>query len=247
LAEAVGTADEGIALARALNDPFSLALAHVFAASVHEARRDVAAVKAHAEAAVAIAKAEDFRLMYVWGAPLQGWAAVHEGHHEEGLHCINAALAEARSNGSNSFVPYSLGLYAESCLIAGQTQAACNAVGEALTIVSRTGERFSEAELLRLQGEVELARSGGGCVEPQIEMAFLAAIDVARRAGARVLVLRTSVSLANFCHRRGRANDARRIITSAQSEFSEGLSSRDKNLVQFLIREQDVHGSCMEG
>jgi DNA-binding winged helix-turn-helix (wHTH) protein/predicted ATPase len=237
LAEAVRTADEGIALARALNDPFSLALAHVFAASVHEARHDVATVKAHAEAAVAIAKTEDFRLMYVWGAPLQGWAAVQEGHHEEGLRCLEAALAEARSNGSNSFVPYSLALYAECCLITSRTVDAYDAIAEAFAILSRTGERFWEAELLRIQGEVELAQSGGGCVDPQIESTFLTAIDVARRAGARVLVLRASASLARFCHRRGRDNDARRIMASAQSEFSEGLSSKDENLGEFLLRE----------
>ena len=104
----------------ALKDQFSLALAHVFASSAQEARRDVPAVKAHAEAAMRIARAEDFRLMGAWAAPLEGWAAVQEGHHQEGMQCIEAALAEARSNGSNSFIPYSLGLYAECCLIADE-------------------------------------------------------------------------------------------------------------------------------
>jgi predicted ATPase len=218
LAEAVRTADEAIEAARNLNDPFSLALAHVFAASVQEARRDVAATRAHAEAAIRIARAEDFRLMDVWAAPLQGWAAVQEGRHEEGLRCIDAALAEARSNGSNSFVPYSLGLYAECCLITGQTENAYRILAEALAIVSRTGERFWEAELLRLQGEVELARSGDR-VASQVETMFLNAIDVARRAEARVLVLRASASLAKLWHRLDRINDERRILTSAHSEF----------------------------
>ena len=235
LAEAIRTADEGIALARALKDPFSLALAHVFAASVHEARRDVAAVKAHAQAAVAIAEAEDFRLMYVWGAPLQGWAAVQEGDHEKGLHCIEDALAAARSNGSNSFVPYSLGLYAECCLIAGQAEEACNSVREALAIVSRTGERFCEAELLRLQGEVGLVYSSG-CIDSDIQSTFCGAIDTARRAGARVLLLRAASSLAKFLRGLDRPQDAQGILASAQTEFSEGLSLNDRNLAEFLFR-----------
>ena len=246
-AEAVQTADGAIEAARALNDPFSLALAHLFASSVHEARRDVMAVKTHADAAISIARTEDFRLMDVWAAPLQGWAAVHEGHHAEGLQCIETALAAARSNGSNSFVPYSLGLYAECCLTARRAEDAYNAIAEAFAIVSRTGERFWEAELLRLQGEVELVRNGAGCVDPQGEATFLTAIDVARRTGARVRVLRASASLAKFRHCLGRSNDARRILALAQSECSEGLSSMDKNLVEFLLRQQDVRVSRMEG
>jgi DNA-binding winged helix-turn-helix (wHTH) protein/predicted ATPase len=233
LAEAVQTADQGIEAALNLNDPFSLALAHVFAASVHEARRDVAAVKMHADAAIRIARAEDFRLMDVWAAPLQGWAATQEGHHAEGLRCIEAALAEARSNGSNSFVPYSLGLYAECCLITGQTENARGAIAEAMAIVSRTGERFWEAELLRLQGETELVR-GNGYSESQIETTFLTAIDVARRAGAKVLVLRASASLAKLWNRLDRIKDAERILSSARREFSTALSSTDRSLAEFL-------------
>jgi DNA-binding winged helix-turn-helix (wHTH) protein/predicted ATPase len=233
LAEAVETADKGIESALSLKDPFSLALAHVFAASVHEARRDVAAVKMHADAAIHIARAEDFRLMDVWAAPLQGWATVHEGHHAEGLQCIEAALAEARSNGSNSFVPYSLGLYAECCLITGQTENASGAIAEAMAIVSRTGERFWEAELLRLQGEVELVR-GPGCSESQVETTFLTAIDVARRAGAKVLLLRASASLAKLWNQLDRVKDAEQVLRSARGEFLTGLSSADRDLVEFL-------------
>jgi DNA-binding winged helix-turn-helix (wHTH) protein/predicted ATPase len=232
-AEAIQTADEGIAAAHVLNDPFSLALAHVFAASVQEARRDVAAAKMHAETALGIARAEDFRLMDVWAAPLHGWAIFQEGHHTEGLRCIEAALAEARSNGSNSFVPYSLGLHAECCLITGQIDNASKALAEALAIVARTGERFWEAELLRLQGEVERLRSGGRD-HSQVEAMFLTAIAVARRAGARVLVLRASASLAKLWHSVDRSNDARRLMSSARDEFSEGLASKDSNLAGFL-------------
>jgi DNA-binding winged helix-turn-helix (wHTH) protein/predicted ATPase len=236
LDEAVRTADEAVQSARTLNDPFSLALAHVFASSVQEARRDVAAVKAHAAAATRIARAEDFRLMGAWAAPLEGWAAVQEGHHEEGLQCIEATLAETRSNGSNSFLPYSLGLYAECCLIAGHVETAHIAVSEALALVSRTGERFWEAELLRLQGEIELVRTSG-CPYSQVEAMFLAAIDVARRAGARVLALRASASLAKLWRRLDRTNDARQILASAQSEYSAGLSSEDTKLAKFLLGE----------
>jgi DNA-binding winged helix-turn-helix (wHTH) protein/predicted ATPase len=236
LDEAMRTADEAVEAARTLKDPFSLALAHVFASSVQEARRDVPAVKAHAEAATRIARAEDFRLMGAWAAPLEGWAAVQEGHHQEGMQCIEAALAEARSNGSNSFLPYSLGLYAECCLITGRTEHAHTAVAEALAIVYRTGERFWEPELLRLQGEIELVRTGG-CPYSQVEAMFLAAIDVAQRAGARVLALRASASLAKLWRRLDRINDAQRILASAQSEFSDGLSSEDRRLAEFLLRQ----------
>jgi len=122
-----------------------------------------------------------------------------------------------------------------------------NAIAEAFAIVSRTGERFWEAELLRLRGEIELVRSGGRCVDPQIETTFLTAIDVAQRAGAKVLVLRASRSLAKFYYCVGRSNDGRRILASAQNEFSEGLLSEDKHTLEILLSEQDVGDSCIEG
>ena len=74
-----------------------------------------------------------------------------------------------------------------------------------------------------------------------------AAIDVAQRAGARVLVLRASKSLAKFYHCLGRSSDGRRILASAQSEFSESLSLEDKDILEFLLREHDVGDSCIEG
>jgi hypothetical protein len=67
------------------------------------------------------------------------------------------------------------------------------------------------------------------------EAIFRSTIDVARRAGARVLALRASASLAKLCRRLERINDARRTLASAQSEFSEGLSSEDMNLAEFLL------------
>jgi hypothetical protein len=89
---------------------------------------------------------------------------------------------------------------------------------------------------LRLRGEIELVRTGG-CPYSQVEAMFLAAIDVAQRAGARVLALRASASLAKLWRRLDRINDAQRILASAQSEFSDGLSSEDRRLAEFLLRQ----------
>ena len=54
------------------------------------------------------------------------------------------------------FQPYFLVLLAEAYGKAGQAEEGLAALAEALTVVDKSGERFYEAELYRLKGELTL-------------------------------------------------------------------------------------------
>lgn len=111
--EAARTSDEAIALARDLGHPLSLALSHVFAAAVGQVYRDPTKARMHAVAAATIAREQDFRLMLAWSSAFEGWAAVAEGQHEQGLEQIGNGIAEARALGSNQLLSHLVGLLAE--------------------------------------------------------------------------------------------------------------------------------------
>jgi DNA-binding winged helix-turn-helix (wHTH) protein len=83
--EAVEQSHNAIRQAEALEDPFSLAIAHVFAAAVDHARRDPASTREHAVTAIRIAQEQEFRLLLAWASVFAGWAAVESGCVEEGL------------------------------------------------------------------------------------------------------------------------------------------------------------------
>jgi predicted ATPase len=219
LDEAVRASHEAIVQARDLDHPFSLALAQVFAAMVDQARREGAETSVHAHAAATLAREQDFRLMFAWAAPLEGWAAVHQTQDAGGLERIDQGLAEARATGSNSFLTYVLGLCADACLRVGRVAHGLQAVEEALAVSRSTGERFWLAELHRLRGELQLAL-GSRTAPLDAEAAFGEAIDVARDQGAQLLRLRALVSLARLWRKLGRGIEARRLLMQEPPEIT---------------------------
>ena len=80
-------------------------------------------------------------------------------------------------------------------------------LAEALTVVDKTGERFYEAELYRLKGELTLQQfkvQGSKFKVDEAEECFLKAIEVARRQQAKSLELRAATSLARLWQQQGK-------------------------------------------
>src|SRR5207249_181617 len=73
-AHALARLHEALALAQALSHPFSLAFAQAWAAVVARLRRDVPAVHAHAEAAIALSTAQGVPQWAPLGTIGRGWA-----------------------------------------------------------------------------------------------------------------------------------------------------------------------------
>lgn len=194
--KAVQLSDEAIELARELGHPFSLALALVFAAAVHQVRRDAPAARMRAAEAGSIAREQNFSLMRAWAGTLEGWAMVEQG--AAGLTLIQDSIAAARATGSDQFQPHLLALLADAHRQRRDADAGLGAVVQALGIAHRTGERFYEAELYRLRGELRLLAGDDGAARSEAEQAFRRAVDIARGQGAQLLALRAAVSLARL-------------------------------------------------
>jgi predicted ATPase len=201
--ELLGEPDEAAAADRAaldlaarLHHPFTETLALVFAAHRHRFRGDAEAVLAHAGRAMTLAREQGFGLFLAWAATVHGWARAETGRVEEGVTEMREAVGHARASGSSQLQTYLLATLAAGLLRAGEHAAALAIVVEALALASRTGERFLEAELLRLEGECR-ARGGAiteaGARTPR--ECFLAALAVARRQGARELERRAAARL----------------------------------------------------
>jgi hypothetical protein len=83
----------------------------------------------------------------------------------------------------------SLILFASMCARLGHTPQALDVIAKGLAAVEQGDERWLEAELHRLRGEI-LAPT-----DPKVaERSFATAVDVARRQGATLLELRATVS-----------------------------------------------------
>jgi predicted ATPase len=84
-------------------------------------------------------------------------------------------------------------------------------------------ERFCEAEIHRLKGEL-LIFAGEGA---HVEACFQRALDVARAQGALSLELRAAASLARLWKDSGRAREARPLLADVYGRFSEGFDTTD--------------------
>jgi predicted ATPase len=93
--------------------------------------------------------------------------------------------------GTEGYLPYFLASLAETCGAVGAVEEGLTLIAEALDIVTRTGERFYEAELYRLKGELMLQESPAAAAEP----CFQQALEVARQQEAKSWELRAATSL----------------------------------------------------
>jgi DNA-binding winged helix-turn-helix (wHTH) protein/predicted ATPase len=190
-------ADEVLAVARALNDPFSLALALFFTAAVAQMLGDVALAAERAKASRVLASEHDLALPKAWSTGVLGWCATHSGDAARGIAMLNEAIAAMHAMRSRHFLSYLLGLLTQAQIAAGDVAAAMQAVDQGLALASENGERYYAAELHRLKGEL-LATPARGDAR-KAKPWFRTAIEIADRQGALALRRAAEASLARCC------------------------------------------------
>ena len=110
-------------------------------------------------------------------------------------------------------------------------------LAEALAVVNKTGERFCEAELYRLKGQLTLqsqVESHKSKVE-EAEACFHKAIDIARRQQAKSLELRAVVSLSRLWQQQGKQEEARKLLSEIYNWFTEGFDTKDLQEAKALL------------
>jgi predicted ATPase len=131
----------------------------------------------------------------------------------------------------------------------GQSEEGIKVLAEALATGDRTGERFYEAELYRLKGQLTLQKfqvSGSKfqvadpqplTVDPQAEAeaCFLKAIEIAQRQQAKSLELRTVMSLSRLWQQQGKQHEARNTLSEVYRWFTEGFDTKDLQEAKEMI------------
>jgi predicted ATPase len=222
--EAIQASEEAIALSTSLDQPFSSALSLTFRAALDQVCGDVLSAGSHAAEASAVAREQGFALLLAWSSILEGWAAAQQGDHDRGILMIARNIEATRRLGSDQFQPYLLGTLADANLSAGRIQDGLAAVREALTVVRHTGERFYEAELHRLDGELILAARGD---PDDAGASFRQAIEVAQGQGAALLALRAAVRLARLPGRPEAATAYRGLLRAARKALPADVGIAD--------------------
>lgn len=247
-------AQVALALVREHADPFSRASALIFAAMLHQFRREPEDARALAEEAIALCIEQRMPFYQELGWVLHGWALAVLGRGADVTRQMRQGIDAHLASGAKVFVPYALALLADAHREAGQIEQALGAVDEALLLVDQTDCRFYETELLRLRGEL-LLQAGGPVRRPgpltavprpadaavetdvavEAEACFERALTIARARQMRSLELRTAMSLGRLWQRQGRPEAARQMVGEAYGWFGEGRDTVDLQEARSLL------------
>jgi predicted ATPase/class 3 adenylate cyclase len=146
------------------------------------------------------------------------------GELDKGLPLYREAVDHERQWGAPLWHTFIHGQVADALLRAGRLDEAAAVLTEGFSIMEQHGERFWEADLWRVRGELMQAE---GSPSADVQAAFDKALSVARNQAAALLELRAAVSFARFCLHEGRARTGRECLEPVCREFLEGAGLRD--------------------
>lgn len=219
-------AAEALALAGRVARPHSEALALCFAASLCASAGDRTGACEFAREAARVASEFGFVQWLALARVLAGWAKLGDAKGCDGLDEMRTALVDYRAGGGRLSLGFFLGLLAAECLERDRLDEGLAALAEARASVGTGGERYFEAELRRLEGQLLLARGAIAAAE-QAERCFDLARGVAREQAAVALELRASLSLAELYGARGEGARALALLGEVRGRVSDVANEHD--------------------
>ena len=224
---------ETLLQAQELAHSFSQAFALNHTAMIYRFRREGPVTQERADASIAFSTEQRVAQWLAQGIVLRGWALAAQGHGAEGLAQIGEGISAWRATGAELVQPWNLAQLAEAYARAGQRTEGLYVLTEALTLMGKTAERWWEAELHRLKGEL-LAHTQD---QREAETCFHHALTVARHQQAKSLELRAATSLARLWQQQGKRQEAHDLLTPVYGWFTEGFDTADLQEAKALLEE----------
>ena len=232
--QALQRSRKAMALAQELSHPLNLALAQVYAGTLHAFCRDWQTAQELAETCIRLSTEQGFPYWITGGFICGGWALAEQGQAEEGVAQIRQGIAGLRATGTELLTVFGLAVLAEAYRKAGQAEEGLAALAEALATAHRNGERWYEAEVHRLKGEL-LRMQGADAAE--VEACFRQAVEVARQQQAKSWELRAAMGLCRLWQEQGKREEARQMLAEIYGWFTEGLDTPDLKEARALLEE----------
>jgi predicted ATPase len=231
--QAVARSEQGIAVAQATSHAATVAEALTWRTEIAMFRGEVEDIGERASAALTMATEHALPLWTSMTMIMQGWALSEQGQAAVGVARIREGLAALTATGDQLFRPYYLAMMAEALGRAGKRDEGLLALEEAIGSYCKSGVRYWDAELQRVEGELRLAGSG---LDPvAAESCLLRAIEIARAQCAKSLELRAATSLARLWRDRGKRAEARDLLAPVYGWFTEGFDTADLKNAKALL------------
>ncbi len=232
---ALSKAHEALKLAQGLSHPYSIAVALNIVAFIYQFRGEIEAALKPSESSVSLSTEGGFGFILPMGTSLHGWALADGEKTEEGITQMQEGIAAWRKTGAELFLPYWLCILAETYFKNEKKEEALIVLEEAQQLANKNNERYYEAELYRLKGELLLEFDGKDKSEP--ERCFIKAIEISRKQDAKSLELRAVTSYSRLLQTQGKKEEARHMLEEIYGWFTEGFNTKDLKEGKVLLKE----------
>jgi predicted ATPase len=221
--------------ARELGQAATLAYALAHASILRMLRHDRAVAAAMAKQLADLAEDKGAWFWTPHGMMQQGCASVSGGNAMEGVQMITSGVAAHRATGSSAWQPWYLSNLAWAYTELDQFDDAWRYIFEAMTAVEQTNERWCEADIHRIAGEIALASAEPNAAKA--EAYFEHALAVARAQQAKSWELRAAMSMARLWRDQGKRDQARDLLAPVYGWFTEGFDTLDLKEAKALLDE----------
>jgi class 3 adenylate cyclase/predicted ATPase len=194
---------------------------------------------ADAQADELIRLADEKRALHwkAWGTIYRGSVLALTALNSDAIHnaiqTIASGIAARRDAGATMDTPFYLSQLAWAYSRANQYNDAWRCVEEAVAIVETSKERWYEAELHRMAGDITLRSPRQDAAQAQAY--FERALAVARAQQAKSWELRAAMSMARLWLDQGKRNEARELLAPVYGWFTEGFDTRDLQEAKTLL------------
>ncbi|MBI1777052.1 MAG: AAA family ATPase [Proteobacteria bacterium] len=213
--EGIAHGQEGIRLAEALDDPYSLTNVRLCLASLHITKGEIS------RAVDLLERGREPRRQ--WNLTVEvhtarlGYAYALSGRIAEGIPLMAQALSVSQAMRYGIVQPQFLMYLGEAYILADRLEDAHECAGRALTVARECGQRGHEAMALRLLGEVNARRD----LPEHAEGHYRDALALAEEFGMRPLVAHCHLGLGKLYRRTGERDRARDQLAAATTMYRE--------------------------
>jgi predicted ATPase len=185
--------------------------------------------------------ADEKRVLYwkAWGTIYRGsilaFTALNSDAIPNAIQTITSGIAARRDVGATLDTPFYLSQLAWAYSRANQYNNAWRCIEEAVAFVETSKERWYEAELHRMAGDIALRSPRQDATQAQAY--FERALAVARAQQAKSWELRAAMSMARLWLDQGKRNEARELLAPVYGSFTEGFDTLDLKQAKALLDE----------
>jgi predicted ATPase len=157
------------------------------------------------------------------------------GKASDAVRAITWGITSLRSTGASLYEPVYLAYLAMAYAELGQPDDARRCIDDATDKVERSKEKWCEAEVHRIVGEIAL-KSRAPDTE-KAEKHFGCALGVARQQQAKSWELRAAMSMARLWRDQGKPQQAHDLLAPVYGWFTEGFDTCDLKEAKALLDE----------